>query len=192
MAATAMKMKQSTNSRISPGLDSDAAATAVAYLAKRAKWPTLFSIGKLLYLADKEHLSRYGRQIIGDYYTAMQLGPVPSAVYNSLKALRGDEVGDWEHKPLTARLRGLIEIRGKNVVPKAEPDLDWLSDSDIACLDFILDRYGSSSFEELKQVTHDKAWDETHRNAIMKLESIIMSLPNGETVRQHVWGEVEE
>lgn len=33
---------------------------------------------KLVYFADRYHLRRYGRPIIGDEYLAMQYGPVPS------------------------------------------------------------------------------------------------------------------
>src|SRR5712672_1956972 len=39
---------------------------------------TKLKAAKLFYFADKEHLLRYGRPIIGDVYFALNLGPVPS------------------------------------------------------------------------------------------------------------------
>src|SRR4051812_34811550 len=36
---------------------------------------------KLMFLADKYHLVRYGRPITGDRYEAMNHGPVPSWTY---------------------------------------------------------------------------------------------------------------
>jgi uncharacterized phage-associated protein len=41
---------------------------AVAYLAQACPSSTKLSICKLLYFADKEHLLRYGRPILGDHY----------------------------------------------------------------------------------------------------------------------------
>jgi Protein of unknown function (DUF4065) len=53
---------------------------ASKHLPQLTKW----RICKLLFLADKLHLLRYGRPITGDAYYAMKLGPVPTNVLNVL------------------------------------------------------------------------------------------------------------
>jgi uncharacterized phage-associated protein len=61
-------------------IDEAKALEALVLVAKA--WPgiTPFFVAKVFFLAEKWHLNRFGRPIIGDTYVAMQNGPVPSAV----------------------------------------------------------------------------------------------------------------
>jgi uncharacterized phage-associated protein len=45
-----------------------------------------------MYFADRKHLEKYGRFICGDSYVAMKHGPVPSEIYDILKAVISDTV----------------------------------------------------------------------------------------------------
>ncbi|MBX3353474.1 MAG: SocA family protein [Phycisphaeraceae bacterium] len=45
---------------------------------------------KLLYLADRTSLERFGRPITYDYYYALKHGPVPSQIYNLIKGEHPD------------------------------------------------------------------------------------------------------
>ena len=47
---------------------------------------------KTLYFADKNHLSKFGRPITGDWYVAMKNGPVPSNLYDIFKAIKSDSL----------------------------------------------------------------------------------------------------
>src|SRR5450759_1773696 len=71
--------------------DRDKALEVIIYVAKNLASPSLHSISKILYLADKRHLQHFGRLICGDRYVAMEYGPVPSAVYNMMKVADGRE-----------------------------------------------------------------------------------------------------
>ena len=64
------------------------ALETVVYLANKDQ--RQYWVLKAIYLADKENLSKYGRQIFGDRYIAMQLGPVPSLAYVIVKSVRED------------------------------------------------------------------------------------------------------
>jgi hypothetical protein len=75
------------------------------YIAARVKNPTLHTVFKIMYFADKLHLSNYGRFITGDTYYAMEYGPVPSAAYDMTKdaefhALNGIKITGYHLKPL--------------------------------------------------------------------------------------------
>lgn len=45
---------------------------------------TKLKAAKLLYFADKDHLLRFGRPIIGDVYYCLSYGPVPSVALNEM------------------------------------------------------------------------------------------------------------
>src|SRR5258706_5031900 len=53
---------------------------------------TKLKAAKLLYFADKEHLLRYGRPIIGDVYYALNLGPLPSQADDFLDEIEAANV----------------------------------------------------------------------------------------------------
>ena len=47
----------------------------------------MHKVFKILYFADKEHLLRFGRPVIGDVYIALKHGPVPSRLYDWIYSL---------------------------------------------------------------------------------------------------------
>src|SRR5262249_26434458 len=56
---------------------------------------TKLKSAKLLYFADKKHLLRHGRPILGDVYFCLPYGPVPSLALNEMNdAIVGSEVPD--------------------------------------------------------------------------------------------------
>jgi len=127
-----------------------------------------YKISKLIFLADKCHLVRYGRPITGDVYCALPYGPVPS---NTLDLLNQLEKGSNE------RLAQLLELDRRYRYPRLSAISDTfarqqLSESDRAALDWAVDHFGHMTFDELKAITHQmpayrKVWDEKpeHRNS---------------------------
>jgi uncharacterized phage-associated protein len=145
------------------------ALNAVLYIANRLNRKDFHKIFKILYFSDREHLTEYGRSITGDIYIAMQDGPVPSSIYDIFKSVRGDgfykdngqfsehfSVSDWD----------LIN-------PHHEADLDELSVSDIECIDNSLSLYGNLSWEEIKEKSHDYAWNSTTINRPISCKAIL-------------------
>ena len=61
-----------------------------SYLANRSG-ETMYTILKMVYLADRLHLEKYGRPITGDRFIAMAEGACPSKIYDSMKVLRGEK-----------------------------------------------------------------------------------------------------
>ncbi len=129
------------------------------------------------------HLQRYGRLIYGETYCAMRSGPVPSFAYDIVKAARGDGPIDCQ-LPIEQSIR----VEGNNVAPLRMPEEDFLSESDLECLDESIEEYGSLPPGELKRRSHDKAYNSATENDSILLSSIIDSLDNAAELRLYLYG----
>lgn len=158
----------------------------VLYVAKRLPHPGFHSISKVLYFADREHLSRYGSLMTGDTYYAMRHGPVPSAIYNLLKAAAGRQepaipLGWFE------LVSGVLAVEGEHRIrPLRDPNLDMISLSQRACLDTSIKANGRLSFSRLARKSHDAAWKSADQNDIIELAAIVKTLPNAKEVLAHL------
>lgn len=156
-------------------LDLDRTREALAYLvSKSPSGLEKYVAGKLLFLADKYHLVRYGRTITGDRYFAMPHGPAPNRVLDLLNLL----LEDPENAPA---LSSILTVDRSYRYPRfrvAQPfETENLSQSDLEALDQTLARFGSKSFPELKALTHEmvayqKAWAKRGKknSALMEFE----------------------
>ena len=126
------------------------AVEAILYLANRISHPEKYNICKLLYLADKVSLEKYGRFIFGEAYVAMQNGATPSNAYDLLKKADCEPVDG-------------ISMKRNQIIPLRDADTDRLSESDIECLDQIIRRYGNQPIEGRK-AAHDKAYQKSWDN----------------------------
>lgn len=139
-------------------LDSERSREALVYLAAKLA-DTASDIGfdvyracKLLFLADKLHLVRYGRTITGDRYFAMDHGPTPNQIYRKLKFFVDDDPDSPWLSPVLAIDR---TPRYPRFIPKLSLAFDNLSLSDIEVLDETLDRHSHKDFKELWALTHE-------------------------------------
>lgn len=162
----------------------DKAAVAVAYLVKKTG-KSLYDVMKMLYLADKCHLERYGRFISGDHYVAMSKGPVPSATYDLMKYLRGDrnyfDGGEWVKDMLKLERDG-----SHSFTLLHDPNLDVLSESDIECLDEIVSLMRAKGPRYVMGLTHDEAWKNTPANETIAITAIAALTDDGPALVQHL------
>ena len=123
---------------------------------------------KFLYLADKEHLNRYGRPITFETYYALPYGPIATHAMDLLErnAAVMTDAGIGELPFEVEDLDKITYIR----VPKRAVDHDIFSKSDLAVFDEIIKKYGNFSFYQLYQLTHShfaykNAWEKRRRGA---------------------------
>lgn len=133
---------------------------ALAYFAERGvRDLDKMKAAKLLFHADKYHLLTYGRPVIGDLYTCMEYGPVPSASVNVMNDVIAH---DPEYPPVAKELFDeyvtVEKFWRKHPVFRAKktPDLDVFSDSDIEALDYAVNTFGAKSAWQLSQDSHDE------------------------------------
>ena len=165
------------------GFDKDAALTSILYVAPTVARPTFHTLSKVLYFADKRHLEHYGRFISGDNYVAMKHGPVPSVTCDILKAVRNCGHPAFNTALLEEFSRAIDIKSDYYIVPKMEPRLEFLSESDVECLDYAISHYGNMSFEELTRASHDEAYEATGYN---DYEDIAETLEDGDLLIQHL------
>jgi uncharacterized phage-associated protein len=148
--------------------DREKAAAAIVYLASQ-HIPDLSKgkICKLIFLADKHHLVRFGRPVTGDRICAMKDGPVPSNILNMLNQVL-ENPGDASVGMLSRN----VSIDRKYVHPHFQAEDfglgEFLSESDIESLRSTVERFGTKTFSELRSMTHDmtaykNAWDDENR-----------------------------
>lgn len=115
---------------------------------------------KLLYLADREALLRWGRPITTDRYVSLDRGPVLSRVLDL--ATDGGEPGVQSFWSLC-----ITEPSNYEVQLKGEPKSDELSDAEVQLLEKIFTDHGRKSRWQLVDFTHTlPEWKDPHGSAI--------------------------
>ena len=136
------------------------------YLAHKRPGADKYLVVKLFYLADREHLIRYGRPITRDKYVALTYGPIAS---NAMDLMERDsyvmrkanidtlpfDIGEKQTK------RGATQTLGR---PHREIDRDLFSRTELAVLDETIAAYGGLDFDGLYNLTHshfayNRAWN---------------------------------
>ena len=104
---------------------------------------------KLIFLADRLHLRKYGRPVIGDMYWAMKLGPVGSKTKRAAELDLPDDVLLYTKKyikPTDDKKQSLVSIK--------EPDLEVFSKTDLECLETVYHTFSDKDQFELAELTH--------------------------------------
>jgi uncharacterized phage-associated protein len=105
---------------------------------------------KLVYFADRYHLRRYGRPVVGDEYLAMNYGPVASATKDL--AEMSDFLGEEEKNYAKRFIKPTETALGYSSV--AGIDEKVLSASDREALEFAWKRFGHTEKYALAKLTH--------------------------------------
>lgn len=167
--------------------DKDVTLNAVLYIIQQMGGKVdMHKIFKTLFFADQEHLSKYGRTITGDVYFAMNYGPVPSKTDDIFKAVRGDsffpagELGDYFHF-----------VNHYFVQNDKESDLDYLSKSDLMCLDAAIKKCKDKNFGELTEMSHGLAWQNTAKDRPMAFADILREEGDSEGYVNYITNKLE-
>jgi uncharacterized phage-associated protein len=105
---------------------------------------------KLVYFADRYHLRKYGRPVVGDEYVAMNYGPVASGTKDL--AEMSDFLGEEEAR----YAKKFIEPSESGRMYRSISDVDEkvFSESDREALAFAWSRFGRVDKFELSKLTH--------------------------------------
>ncbi len=129
------------------------AIEAIVWLGDKKPGIDIFHIAKVLFYADKLHINKYARPIIGDAYKNMEYGPVPSGVRDLITK---DEWLNPNDVDLFKKSVTVNKSRYPSIKSLRAPNLDYFSGTDIECLEESLAKYGEKSFNELVALTHSE------------------------------------
>ncbi len=157
-------------------LNTDIAINALLYICNRISDEDgrvdKYKLLKILYFAEKKHLSKYGRLITDDDFVAMEHGPVPSYCYDVTK---------------TSQNEGYFKILNQStLIPLKQVDLDELSESEIECLEEAIEENKDLSFKQLKAKSHDEAYNNTGRNRCIDFDLIVKASGAGENLQDYI------
>ena len=128
--------------------DQRKATQAAAYLLRlRGGRMSYMKLIKLLYLADRAALIRWGRPITTDRHFSMPKGPVVSIILEMAAEEPVPGQTDFWHQHISAQ-------KNFEVTFEKDPGRDEISDAEIAILDEVFREHGKKSRWELVDYTH--------------------------------------
>jgi uncharacterized phage-associated protein len=135
---------------ILPGYDIEKAAQATAFFALSAGGAiNVLKLSKLLYLAEREFMSRYDEPMFYDRLVSMPDGPVASITLNFVNG----ELESPQWSKYVAPRAG-YDIAASNGI--SLEDLDALSVADLEVLRALWERFRGFDRYKLRDWTHDK------------------------------------
>ena len=120
----------------------------------------IYSLVKTAYYAQQNHLAQYGPPLFKDCICALPFGPVPSNIYNVLKMASGDSNELNYHRSDDMHLASdAINFKSGRYSAKEDPNMDFLSKSDIESLNYGIEKVAKMSFNQIKEDTHGMEWN---------------------------------
>lgn len=144
---------------------------------------------KLLYLAERQAMARWGESISGDHFVSMPHGPVLSQTYDLIKGIAGDSY--WSQ---------LIKDEANYEVSLSdkfqESKIEELSIAELKILDETYEKYGSFTWKEIVQFTHANCseWEDPHGSSYpIKPESIFRAMgKSSEEIQKLITKNIEQ
>jgi hypothetical protein len=163
----------------------DVAIQAVLYiLQKMGGSCDIHRCHKILYFADNEHLSKYGRSITGDAYVRMDFGPVPTCIYDLFKAVRGDS---FFASMVDDVRRGCFHfVNNKDIVAVAKPDMTYLSESDVEMLNKYIEQLKDKDFNSVSEASHGYAWSHTAQNGVISVRDRLTEMGDSDDYIKYI------
>lgn len=121
---------------------------------------------KLLYLADRLHLRKYGRLISDDRLVAMKNGTLGSQARDIVK--KNERLPHVVYKYSENRLRR--DLDKKYTIGVNDKNMDSLAETDIECLDTVYGIFGNREQFVLAKLTHELPEWKRFQYAIEKKE----------------------
>jgi uncharacterized phage-associated protein len=153
------------------------AAQVVVYLTSKTpgKIIDVLKVIKLVYLADRESIKRFGFPILDEPRFSMPHGPVNSVTYSHIQGEYDLEACGWSQY-LSDRENHQVSVQ-----KDAPANYDELSDADAECLDEVWEKFGHMNKWQLRDWTHSPSnipeWENPNGSSSpIPIERIMLAL----------------
>lgn len=146
--------------------DFEKALAAILYFASQPDRVTFFDKKKafsLIFLADLRYLLRYGEPIFGDDYAALPYGAVPQQTWRRLNRITKPRGRDVERLAEALIVENVPDHDFPVLRARIAPDMDFLSQLEVAALDEVAATHGRKTFKELWDLIHPAAWHKARK-----------------------------
>ena len=127
-----------------------AAQAAAFFIRKSGGTIDVLKLVKLMYLSERESLSKYGEPLTGDGLYSMDHGPILSITLNHINDLIDSEDDGWDSWISDRENHKLGLVKEDTSIE----DLTFLSDADVKILDAVWSEHGHLSKYEIRDLTH--------------------------------------
>lgn len=136
------------------------AQMAAYLLQKRGGRMAYIKLLKLLYLADREAMGKWGESISGDCFVSMPHGPVLSQTYDLIRGGGSAVEGGWDFW-IKDEDNYEVSLRHRDA---RRDGFDELSDAELEILDGVFEKFGRMKRFEITRYTHDHCaeWEDPH------------------------------
>ena len=140
----------------------------------------VYSIVKTAYYAQQFHFAKWASPIFKDRIAALPFGPVPSMIYNVLRLARGEERERiFLQKYGLDAVADVISFENESFSNMEDPDLDYLSETDIECLDEAISKVASMDFGKIVKDTHGKEWQRAFKSKNKTMDDLSIAREGG-------------
>ena len=154
-----------------PNYNKRKALESAAYLLNKAPSQQEYHIliVKMIYIAERRALQRWGRLITWDHFVSMDQGPVPSQTLSLISGSMQDSV-EWD-KYISAQEENKISLLKM-------PEIEELSHAELKLLDEVYEEFGSMIRWDVVDLTHKfSEWTDPKGSAIpIELEDPLSEL----------------
>lgn len=140
-----------------------AAQVAAYFIFRDGGAIEILKLMKLMYLAERESLAKFGEPITGDNFYSLDHGPVLSITLDHMNNFIDSEQGGWESW-IRDKENHLLSLRiDEDPVPK----LTQLCDADLEVLSSTYKDYGGYTGSQLRNITHEicTEWEDPHHSS---------------------------
>ena len=140
----------------------------------------VYHIVKTAYYAQQFHLVRYLRPLFHDQIIAFPYGPAPSDLYDVLKIARGDAKALAFHQgDGLDEIATLITCEDGIFFTSQQPDMDYLSPSQVECLHEAIQKVGFMSFGDITSQSHQEEWHRANGTRYKQMDPVSIAREGG-------------
>ena len=163
-------------------LDHTKRLEVLLYVASRVA--CISRIHTIIYFANRYHLERYGRFVINDFAVIRNDEIVLLILRNMIDGL-GKKFHHYQE--ITESLNYRVRQSGARMLtPKRIANFDYLSDSDIECLNETIGKIKSMSPNDLILFSHDDLFMASYPNKVITLHKMIDHSFNSDELREYL------